>query len=1083
MYRRPSILALLLLSTLAAAGRAESPMTPEQLEFFEKKVRPVLAENCFSCHGPKKQFSNLRLDSHELLLKGGDGGVVVVPGKPEESSLISAIRYESYEMPPTGKMNDDAIAALESWVKMGAPWPKESPVTTAEQAAKLADTHWSFQPIRNPTPPEVKHKDWVRDPIDRFILAQLEEKGLTPSPIADKRTLIRRATIDLTGVPPTPEEIHNFLADESPESFGRVVDRLLESPRYGERWGRYWLDVARYADTKGYVFQDERRYPYSYTYRDYVINSFNNDLPIDRFIVEQLAADQLPKEEQRNSQALAAMGFLTVGRRFLNNVHDIIDDRIDVTTRGLMGLTVACARCHDHKFDPVPTADYYSLYGIFASSQEPDQLPELPSTAPPEQVAQFQKELSDIQNEIDQFLAGKQKEFSEKFRTRVADFLEAAYQMQFNPRHEKRESFAKKLDVDESLLGAFVERLKQEVQPRKKADDPVFGIWHAFEKIPADQFAAKASQLVSDLQQQNQMHPVIAEALLATPPKDMQEVVQRYGQALLTVAQAADPNDPAKQIIDAVAVLPKDQLPRAFNRADRDQFRKRESKLEALKASHPGAPPRAMVMVDKPDLYNPFVFVRGTPGRRGDSVPRRFLEVLSEGERKPFQNSSGRLEMAKEIVSDDNPLTARVFVNRVWLNHFGLGIVRTPSDFGVQGEPPTHPELLDHLAYTFREDGWSLKRLHRRIMLSSTYQQESHIRPDCQQADPENRLVWRQNRRRLDFEAMRDSLLFVAANLDESKGGKSVDITSDNYSNRRSVYGFIDRQNLEGLFRTFDLASPNASSPQRFVTTVPQQALFLMNSKFIADQSRKLAQRIDSLPVEERIGHLYETLLGRPAEPEEMSLALQYVNSRQETAVVTPGWHYGFGLVDEQANKLASYTPLAKWVNNRWQFGDEYPDPQVGHLVIGSGSGHPGRSDEYSTVLRWVAPADAAVRISGHLRHKSDQGDGVKGYVVSSSKGIVGTWVAHNKGVQTTVERLEIAAGETVDFVVAPQKTNSFDSYEWSPVVSIEKSEQQVAKVTWDAKADFHGPLPPPPTPWQLYAQALLMSNEFNFVD
>lgn len=1068
-------LCLMLIGTSAVLGES---VTQEQLDFFEKKIRPVLADNCFSCHGPEKQHSGLRLDSRETLLRGGDGGPVIVPGKPDESTLISAVRYQDYEMPPKGKLDDATIAALTEWVRMGAPWPDSKPVSTAEESQEAAKGHWSFQPITNPPIPKVKQTEWVRDPLDHFVLARLEAKGLTPSEPADRRTLIRRATIDLTGLPPTPEEIEAFLRDESKDAFAKVVDRLLDSPRYGERWGRHWLDVARYADTKGYVFQEERRYPYSYTYRDYVINAFNEDLPIDQFIMEQLAADLMP--QSRGPQALAAMGFLTVGRRFLNNTHDIIDDQIDVTTRGLMGLTVACARCHDHKYDPVPTADYYSLYGVFASSYEPPELPELPVTTDPQTAADFAAKRDALLKEIEEYLTKKQNEYREKFRSKVDAFLDAAFVMDFNPRHGKRDELAKSLDVEPRLLEAFVQAWKNQLTDRKQADDPIFGVWNTLSKLPADQFASKAPELLSKLQEGNQIHPLIGKVVLSTPPASMQEVVKRYGEAFVEAVANLEDNDPASQLIDTVATIPRDRLPQVFNRRERDEYRRKESQLENLKATHPGAPPRAMVMNDRPQLYNPYVFVRGTPGRRGESVPRRFLEVLSKGERKPFEGS-GRLQLAEHIVSKDNPLTARVFVNRVWGHHFGLAIVRTPSDFGLQGEEPTHPELLDHLAWTFREDGWSLKRLHRKIMLSATYQQRSEIRPDCQREDPENRLIWRQNRRRLDFESMRDSMLFVARNLDETRAGRSVDITSDNYSNRRTVYGFIDRQNLDPIFRIFDLASPNASTPQRFVTTVPQQALFLMNSRFLNDQARMLAEHTKDRPLEERLHEVSRTLFGRQAEPDEIALAKDYLAVQEKCEPTPPDWQYGFGKLDEE-KQSTTFQPLTHFGNGRWQFGDQYPHPKAGHLSISASSGHPGPNAEYSVILRWTAPAAGTVNVGGVLHHKTDQGDGVHAYVVSSRGGVLGKWSAHNRRAFPKVNELHVERGESIDFIVAPGKTNSYDSYEWAPTVRLSTTAALVQN-NWDAKADFRGPLPPAPTAWQLYVQALLMSNEFCFVD
>jgi hypothetical protein len=716
----------------ALAQPKQSP-APEQADFFEKKIRPILAENCYSCHGPEKQRGDLRVDGLAHLLKGTDQGPALLPGQPEKSRLIHVLQYQGeIKMPPKGKLPEPVLNDIAAWVKMGAPWPGDSG-TIAKKEANTGKDHWAFQPVRKPALPVIKHSAWVKTPIDHFILAKLESRGMTPGEMADKRTLIRRVYYDLIGLPPTAEEIDAFLADSSPDAFANVVDRLLSSPHYGERWGRYWLDVARYADTKGYVFQEERRYAYSYTYRDYVIQSLNDDKPYNQFILEQVAADQLVKNNQADKKSLAAMGFLTLGRRFLNNTHDIIDDRIDVVSRGLLGLTVSCARCHDHKYDPIPTRDYYSLYGVFASSHEPKELPLITEPGESEAYQAFEKELQ------------KRLQTVEEFKTK------------------------NKAELDKK------------------------------------------------------------------------------------------------------------------NRKFRDELKALERKVDQFKVSAPGSPPRAMVLCDSDKLFNPRVFPRGKPGG-GPPVPRQFLEILTGPDRKPFKNGSGRLELAQTIASPDNPLTARVLVNRVWQHHFGKGLVATASDFGVRCEPPSHPELLDYLAARFVEDGWSIKKLHRSILLSAVYQQSSQQREECAKIDPENSFLWRMNRQRLDFEAMRDSLLLVCGNLDLTIGGKSVDITQAPFPKRRTVYAHIDRQNLPGLFRTFDFASPDSSSPGRYETTVPQQALFLMNSPFLIEQVKALLKTpalSGDMADAVKIQKLYRQVFGRTATDQEVALGLAFVQNGQ----------------------------------------------------------------------------------------------------------------------------------------------------------------------------------------------------------
>ena len=729
-----------ILSLTAMAGEpTKQKITPEQSDFFEKKIRPVLAENCYRCHGKVKQRGNTRVDGLAYLLKGNDLGPLIVPGKAEKSRLITALHYQGeIKMPPKGKLPEAVLADFVAWVKMGAPWPGDAGKVTITKKIPDGKNHWAFQPVKKPALPVVKDKQWPQTDMDYFILARLEASGLSPANRADNRTLIRRLYIDLIGLPPTAEEINTFLKKcqtNQKATVEALVDQLLASPHYGERWGRHWLDVARYADTKGYVFQEERRYPYSYTYRDYVIQSFNEDKPYNQFIVEQIAADHLVKKNRADSRVLAAMGFLTLGQRFLNNKHDIIDDRIDVVTRGLMGLTVSCARCHDHKYDPIPTEDYYSLYGVFASSNEPD---ERPLIGVPEQTEAYK-----------QFMA--------------------------------------------------------ELQKRQQA-------------------------------------------------------------------------------VDAFQTKHKDELAKR-NRKFRDQLRALEKKVDQYKVTAPGAPPRAMVLYDSERLFNPHVFPRGKPGG-GRPVPRQFVKLLDGENRQPFRHGSGRLELAHAIASEDNPLTARVMVNRVWMHHFGKALVNTPSDFGVRSDPPTHPKLLDYLASRFIEKGWSLKKLHREIVLSATYQQSSLANSSkANETDPENRLLWRMNRQRLDFETMRDSLLLVCGNLDRTIGGKSVDITKTPTPNRRTVYAFVDRSNLPNLFRTFDFPDPNLSSAGRHQTSVPQQALFLLNSEFLANQVKHLMKQpalTAKMSDEVKIQKLYLSIFGRSPTNDEMKTAISFVQQSEQ---------------------------------------------------------------------------------------------------------------------------------------------------------------------------------------------------------
>ena len=727
---------------------AGAELTPAQTQFFESKIRPVLADNCYKCHSTQAQKvkAGLWLDTREGILKGGETGPAVVPGDLEKSLLIKAVRYTDpdLQMPPKDKKLSDAqIADLEAWVKMGAPDPRIA--TAAQKNFKdSAKDHWAWQPLQNPVMPEVKNAAWCQTPVDHFIVAKLEAKGLKPNPLADKRTLIRRATFDLLGIPPTVAEVEAFLKDESPDAFAKVVDRLLASPHYGERWGRHWLDVARYSDTKGMVRRqrEDPHSPYAWTYRDYVIRSFNEDKPYNQFIIEQLAADKLPAT-RTNPTNLTALGFLTVGEHFQGMANDIVNDRIDVVTKGFLGLTVTCARCHDHKFDPIPTKDYYSLHGIFSSTVEP----------PVEKVIQR---------------LPNTPEYQDYYRQRTK-----------------------------------LEATKDEIEAK---------------------FAAARKQ------------------------RD-REALKQLQRELRANAEATT----------------------------------------RLEMTHPGAVVRAMSVQDSTRPHNSPVFIRGEAENKGPVVPRQFLEVLSGPVRPAMTNGSGRLQLAHAIVSPTTSITPRVMINRIWQHHFGTGFVPTPDDFGTMSEPPSHPELLDYLSSRFVEGGWSIKKIHRLILLSSVYQQSSADNPRFAQVDPFNRLLWRANIQRLEFESLRDSLLAIGGVLDETLYGRPVDLERNLDSARRTIYGVVDRSDLLDAFVNFDFANPDMPSGRRYETTVPQQALFLMNSPVVVEQAKHLValKAFDACADDTgKIQFLYERVYQRPARSEEVKLGLEFIAQKPEAGEV-----------------------------------------------------------------------------------------------------------------------------------------------------------------------------------------------------
>jgi mono/diheme cytochrome c family protein len=847
---------------LAFAGPALAA-DPAEVEFFEKKVRPVFVEHCGECHGAKKQSAGMRLDTIAGIKKGTDDGPVVAAGKPDESRLVKAIRREGDNpMPPKEKLGDDAVAAIAEWVKRGAVLPDESATTKAS-----GKDHWAFQKVVDPPVPSVPG---ATTPIDAFVRAKLTIAKLPSAPKADKRMLLRRAHYDLVGLPPTAEEFDAFEKDTSPNAFEKAVDRLLESPHFGERWARHWMDVARYSDTKGYVFTEDRSYPYAFTYRDYLIRSFNEDRPFNQMILEQVAADRLPPSEDKRE--LAALGFLTLGRRFLNNQHDIIDDRIDVVTRGFMGLTVGCARCHDHKFDPIPIADYYSLYGVFAGTVEPKDPPLIGTAVERANAKVFDAEVKRMEKAAADFQAHMYAEALEPFRTpkSVGTYLLAA--------RDLRGKSGRDVDVylvKNGLDVRILERWRTYLDAPHRKADPTFLAWFAVVDLPAEGFAAKANAAIEALPKGN---VTVRETLLAAEPESIRQVAALYGELIggnvdqeFTLVLTGPGGVTNLEPMDADKLVPI---------AVKKEFRKLRNSADEFRATSPLSPPRAMAVQDASAPTQTVVFLRGNPQNKGPKVPRQFPSVLAGPDRKPFTGTSGRLDLANAIASPDNPLTARVYVNRVWGHLFGFGLVRTPSDFGTRSDPPTHPELLDWLAARFVQDGWSTKKLIKRIVLSDTYQQSSVAPADVYRLDPENRILAHQTRKRLEFEPLRDSLLIVAGRLDTTVYGKSVDLFKDSASTRRAVYGYIDRQNLHGTFRAFDLATPDQHAPQRFQTTVPQQALYLMNSQFVAEQAKAVAARAQVTETKDDAGKasaVYRLVLGRNPTTEETSLAVEFV--------------------------------------------------------------------------------------------------------------------------------------------------------------------------------------------------------------
>ncbi len=1078
------------LAAVLSVNLPEGAAAAEKEAFFEEKIRPLLVARCLECHGSGKQEAGLRLDSRAALLKGGDSGPALNADLPLESRLLAAINYNGdIKMPPREKLSADEITLLTVWIRDGAVFPAagESSVpalgfaATPDGLRQARATHWAYQPITRPLVPDVQDSLWARNAVDGFVREKLGSAGLTPNPAADRRTLLRRMTFDLLGVPPTLDNVQEFEHDTAPDALERLADRLLASPHYGERWGRHWLDIARYADTKGYVFTEERKYPFAYTYRDYVIDAFNRDVPFDQFVLEQLAADQLGGDKS----SLAAMGFLTVGRRFGNNTHDIIDDRIDVVSRGLLGLTVGCARCHDHKYDALPTDDYYSLYGVFASSIEPAELPQLGEPVNIEAYRAYEEELQRRQAAVEQFQTAAESELRDELRTKSGLYLQAASQPDPTPRE---------LDVKPLV----VKRWRDYLAETAKTPHPVFGPWHVLMPLAAEGFAEAARPVIAALNDAADAQPrtnaQVKQALQAATIASKDDVARIYGGLLAGVEEewlklrdsgaTALPDsqrEELRQILyaeNSPIAVPRDELRKLFGRDKRNKLTELKRAVDAHQATSPAAPPRAMVMHDAPQPMQPVIFVRGNPGRPGKAVPRQFLQVLQD-EPQPFQQGSGRLELARAIVDARNPLASRVMANRLWQQHFGKGLVRTPSDFGVRGEPPTHPALLDWLASRLLENGWSLKSLHRAMLSSATYQQTSEVRPEAQQLDPENRWLWKMNRRRLEFEPLRDSLFAVAGQLDDRLTGRPVDLFAAPFVGRRAVYGFIDRQDLPGTFRVFDFASPDVSTAQRAETTVPQQLLYGMNSPLVIEQARRLAEQTGTSREAVRIDRLYQQAFARVATSDEIAGAQRFLVEAATLGAEEPsGWRYGFGLYDESTRRVTEFHPLPHFQDATWRGGAKMPDEKLGWTSLTKDGGHPGGTARFAAVRRWVAPQAGVVHITGELSHPADQGDGVRGRIVSSRVGLLQEVQARHGKAAMNLEPISVEADETIDFVVDCVVNEAFDSFQWSPEILMTGRTFE----RWSARNDFRGPVAAL-TPFEQLAQALLLSNEFVFVD
>ncbi|MEQ1826775.1 MAG: DUF1553 domain-containing protein [Pirellula sp.] len=1027
-----AIFVALFATGVSCVAIAQEPIGLAQTEFFEAKIRPVLVQHCYECHSAdaKNIKGGLLLDTRATTLKGGDSGPAVVSKNVDDSLLINALRHQSFEMPPKGKLPDAVIADFVAWVELGAPDPRTGDaVPVSKIHFEEARQFWSYQPIAHPEVPKVEQANWPHNDIDFFTLAKMEQLGLHPVTTAGKTELIRRATFDLIGLPPTPDEVAAFVADESPEAFARVIDRLLSSKHYGERWGRYWLDVARYAEDQAHTFSVKPN-SNGYRYRDWVVSAFNSDMPYNKFVKLQIAGDLIDAQGNPSYDNLVALGYFGLGAQYYKNsdaakaAADELDDRVDTLTRGFLGLTVSCARCHDHKFDPIPTQDYYSLAGIFSSSK----LHNAPLCKPDEVEAYNagQRRIKTTEEAIKKFLAGESANAAESRVGEISKYMEAVWRYRVASASGKSlntAEFAQQADISEFLFKRWISFLDSSEQGKVGALDSWFAL-DSKETVPEDEVSKVAAEFQQRIQslldvrdgvattnlvdaKENKPHrpgsPRFVTPLVTKirPTAGIDVDIRNAKQLFLVVSDGGNGNScdhsdwleprlvgPAGELkltdlkwtslegfsgaqIDrnyegrkirvggknyshgvgthapslivydlpdgydrfkaiggldnsgsdqgdcgelasiqfsvytekpvngpvSVAedlltkVLGKDgplavgdnDLEKSLTGKKKDQLTKLRAEQEEAKKSAPAMYPIAHSYAEA-KVADMKVFVRGNPANQREIAPRRFLTVLA-GEHQPlFTNGSGRRELAEAIASDDNPLTARVMVNRIWQHHFGRGIVATPSNFGKQGQAPTHPELLDYLAAKLIDSGWSIKSVHREIMLSSTYQLSTSFSEANANIDGDNRFLWKMSRRRLDVEAWRDALLDVSGKLDRTVGGPSTDLADAN-NVRRTIYARVSRHELDSLLRLFDFPDANITSEKRSETTVPQQQLFVLNSPFMVEQAKAFSARVHSEAAdndEARIKHAFLLAYSRPVTDIELELGLAYLGIKSD---------------------------------------------------------------------------------------------------------------------------------------------------------------------------------------------------------
>lgn len=1112
------------------SAQEDQAKNSEAIDFFERRIRPLLLTYCIDCHGPQNQEAGLRLDQPESFHPTDSKASVLHLGAAGTSRLMEVLEYRGeVQMPPTAPLGEEQLAWVRQWIASGAPYPANSEPL---KQPLLGIDHWAFHPPQPLPDLPLDATGWSADPMDAVVINRLAAEGLEPAAQASPRDLARRLAYDLTGLPIREDLLDTYLAAiDQPDAYARLVDALISDPAFGEHWARLWLDVARFSDAKGYVYaREERFFVHSASYRQWVIEAFNQSMPYDWFLKRQIAADLLESDPPKH---LAALGFLTLGRRFLGVTHDIIDDRIDVIGRGTMGLTVACARCHDHKYDPIPTSDYYSLYGVFANSH--DRLVRLSADrssgggqTDTEAVDDpFETELRKRQEAFQTKLSEEKNAAEERCRRRIADYLMAQTHLQDFP----EEGFDQILTADD-LIPNFIRRWEMFLASPMRQQDPVFAIWKQLENLPPGSgYLEIASKRIADLfQAQGDQIPERLKEAFATPPGQWKDVVDRYGAVFASLLEewsqreraCKESNLPAPQPFEdagderlrqtlmgpaSPCRIPDEGIVTTegfFPTSVCETLWKLQGEIDRWILQSDRSIEFTVATADRIDERTVRIFRRGNPANKGESVQRHFLTALEADPPQPFGSGSGRLRLAERIASPDNPLTARVWVNRLWTHLTGQGWVRTPSDFGIRAGTPPLLSVLDQWSLRLIAQDWDLKKSVREMVLSATYRQsiESSLEAKGNSTDPANHLLWKQNRRRLTLEQWRDSWLVWSGQLVRRIGGRSEEWFPGNAGpQRRSIYAKVDRQFLPTALRIFDFANPDLHIPIRSETSVPQQALFLWNHPWTASVASHLEKEAiltsrgnlrpedrSFQPRPETWNWLQRRIFQRDLSSEELLLAESFFERsaavpKEEWTESQKAWSYGYAPIDIASKRLGDFQPLPHFNGTSWQGGGSYPDEKLGWLQLTAAGGHPGNDLQHAIVRRWKASQSMTIDIESIISHEVAEGDGIRAWVIHNGQRVLFEQRVHRSQADCHLKNVSVNKDDTIDFVVDIADTLNSDQHLWSPkIVRVDPVPSEPHRVRWESQVDFRGPETANLSPLAQWIQVLLMSNEAAFL-